>query len=110
MELKNLSHRNFCLSKSECLFAEGPDCVSCHLTVTDALLKLYTLRSIISRYRILSVMSDSCCNMCGAKSDVIVRLQNEVNHLLDVGGCSMHYVRNSVKHACEVIGAIELNG
>lgn len=46
--------------------------------------------------------------MRGAKSGVIVRLQNEVNHLLDVGGCSLHYVHNSVKHACEVIDAIEL--
>ena len=42
----------------------------------------------------------------GWKSGVFVRLQDAIGPLIDVGGCSLHYVHNATRHATEAIDAI----
>lgn len=50
---------------------------------------------------LIAVMSDSCNTMRGQKSGVIKRLQDELPQLLDLGGCSLHYIHNSVRYAVD---------
>lgn len=57
---------------------------------------------------LVCAMSDSCNTMRGKKSGVIVRLQAELPHLIDIGGCSLHHVHNSVRNSISEIDLIDL--
>ena len=57
---------------------------------------------------LVCVMSDSCNTMRGRKSGVIIRLQAALPHLIDIGGCSLHHVHNSVRNSISEIDLIDL--
>ena len=52
----------------------------------------------------IAVMSDSASVMRGQKGGVISILKKDNPNLLDVGGCSMHHVHNSVEKAMSSLG------
>lgn len=49
-------------------------------------------------------MTDSCNAMRGCHKGVFVRLKETpgLQHLLNVGGCSLHIVANGQRHACVI--------
>ena len=54
---------------------------------------------------VLHIMSDSPNVMRGKKSGVIALVKNRyAPHLLDIGGCALHYIHNSVSYATESLG------
>ena len=50
---------------------------------------------------LIQVMSDSPSVMRGKYNGVITKLKENAPHIIDLGGCSLHHVSNSVKNATE---------
>ena len=70
-------------------------------SITQTLIK--TLEDLgIPKSNLLCLMSDSCNTMHGWKSGVITRVHQALNcDLVDVGGCSLHFMHNAVRSALD---------
>lgn len=55
----------------------------------------------LDKGRCVGVMTDSCNAMRGAKSGLVVRLQEQLPNIVDLGGCTLHHIHNAAKYACD---------
>lgn len=57
---------------------------------------------------LIQVMTDNCSVMRGIHKGVVTQLQNKyAKHIIDIGGCSLHYVSNACEHALKELFRFE---
>ncbi|PAA85853.1 hypothetical protein BOX15_Mlig011045g2, partial [Macrostomum lignano] len=64
----------------------------------DTVLSLLSQAKLPAR-NVISVMTDSCNAMRGIHNGLLTKLKDAMPQLIDVGGCSLHHVHNSVQYA-----------
>ena len=79
------------------------DLIKCNKSNSDNLTKLVVEtfeEHNLNWTHLIQVMSDNCSVMRGIHKGVVTQLRSKyAKHLIDFGGCSLHYVTNSCEHA-----------